>query len=326
MTPRQEAVRRLSGAGVPGSLSFVQGFIRVRHKFTVRTEEDIKRYVLRILDVLPGTEIDNGFLRQRQYPFPSEFECWFRLTGEASRCLGALPTPANAEAPLASPVGRIYHLRQRPTQQTLGGASTVANSRGGSPATEEPQADTAEMESMQQETAGQVAEEAQAQATDTATANGTATVPGVSAPSTGTAGRPPAQPLPAVEAGGAVDTLLKNKDVPDSEKARRLVVDHGYTIANAAKQLSITRGKQMRYQQVYQALHGKEMRAVRDAKQAGKTPEEIEAARQAAAAAPVGTPNASTSTAATTNTAPEAPAPDAAEVETDDTGEDSPSE
>jgi hypothetical protein len=89
--------------------------------------------------------------------------------------------------------------------------------------------------------------------------------------------------------GSEIEALLQNKDLSDSEKARRLVQDHNYTIANAAKQLSITRGKPMRYQQVYQSLHGKEMRAARDVKQAGGTAEEIDAARKKAQTTPLGT-------------------------------------
>jgi hypothetical protein len=156
---------------------------------------------------------------------------------------------------------------------------------------------TEELENMQSETAAQQAPEnpqpapqTQPQPTAGQPANGQdTTAPNVQAQSAGAAGRPPAQPLPEVAEGSEVDQLLKNKDLSDSEKARRLVQDHNYTIANAAKQLSITRGKPMRYQQVYQSLHGKEMRAARDVKQAGGSPDEVEAAREKAKSTPLGT-------------------------------------
>jgi len=193
---------------------------------------------------------------------------------------------------------------------------------------------TEALEEMQSETAGQQAPE---QPTAAPTANGTESqaAPSNAAPAAGAAGRPPAQPLPEVVPGSEIEALLANKDLSDSEKARRLVQDHNYTIANAAKQLSITRGKPMRYQQVYQSLHGKEMRAARDVKQAGGNADEIEAAREKARNTPLGTtikepPAGQTATQAgsepgpvgTNEGTPTAPttAETGAEVESTDTG------
>jgi hypothetical protein len=277
-TAKQLAQGRLAQNNIQGTVAFVQGLLRVRTKFTVRTEAEIAQYTRRIESAIPGLEVDNGFLDQREFPFPSNLEIWFRLTGEAARSLGTTPTPQTAEAPLASPVGRIYQVGRRNKQDPPGG--------GTQPMTQVSNDPSAELENLQTETAGQtVAEQAPSQTTETAgtvpaapTTNGAAPNP----TATGPGGRPPQQPLPEITP--AVQAILDEKNLSDSEKARRLVLDHGYSIANAAKQLSITRGKPMRYQQVYQSLHGKEMRAARDAKQAGKSPEEIQAARAAAVA------------------------------------------
>ena len=290
MTARQQAQLVLAKGSIPGSVAFSQGFLRVRHKYTLRTEEDIAAYVRRIQSAIPGMELDNAFLNQKEFPFPSAIELWFRLSGEASRLLGTSPTPHAAEAPLVSPVGRIYRVGKRRRVH-----ENVSGQERGSTVMAMPQG-TEELETMQQETAGQQAPEQQVAqptaATAAPTANGTeqgSAAPSNAAPAAGAAGRPPAQPLPEVVPGSEIEALLANKDLSDSEKARRLVQDHNYTIANAAKQLSITRGKPMRYQQVYQSLHGKEMRAARDVKQAGGTAEEVDAAREKARNTPLGT-------------------------------------
>src|SRR5215472_15000435 len=113
MTARQQAQLVLAKGSIPGSVAFSQGFLRVRHKYTLRTEEDIAAYVRRIQSAIPGLELDNAFLNQKEFPFPSAIELWFRLSGEASRLLGTSPTPHAAEAPLVSPVGRIYRVGKR---------------------------------------------------------------------------------------------------------------------------------------------------------------------------------------------------------------------
>jgi hypothetical protein len=310
MTTRQRVLACFVRDQIPfENIAFQQQMLRVRYKFTVRTEEDIQTYCTRIMDAVGCLEADNAFIAQRPFPFPSKFEIWFRLTDEAIRILGERPTPESVEAPLVSSVGRIYKVRRKPK----GGAIDMAEHRpSGSHATAEHTATEqnvssdpmADLESMQQDTAGQVASEpTPAPIAEAPVTNGTAPAAPVN---TGVVGRPPAVPLPEVVAGSAVDILLKNADISASEKARRLVVDHGYTIANAAKQLSITRGKPMRYQQVYQSLHGKEMRAARDARQAGKTPEEVQAARLAAGQpTPPGTVTPVAATAAAPVTTPE---------------------
>jgi len=337
MTARQQAQLVLAKGSIPGSVAFSQGFLRVRHKYTLRTEEDIAAYVRRIQSAIPGMELDNAFLNQKEFPFPSAIELWFRLSGEASRLLGTSPTPHAAEAPLVSPVGRIYRVGKRRRVH-----ENVSGQERGSTVMAMPQG-TEELETMQQETAGQQAPEQQvAQPTAAPTANGTeqgSAAPSNAAPAAGAAGRPPAQPLPEVVPGSEIEALLANKDLSDSEKARRLVQDHNYTIANAAKQLSITRGKPMRYQQVYQSLHGKEMRAARDVKQAGGNADEIEAAREKARNTPLGTtikepPAGQTAQAGSepgpvgTNDGTAAPttAETGAEVTSEDTGEDAPAQ
>src|SRR5436309_8810426 len=113
-TARQLAQGRLAQHNIQGTVAFMQGLLRVRTKFTVRSEAEIQTYTRRIQEAVPGLEVDNGFLEQRPFPFPSNLEIWFRLTEEASRALGAPPTPSSAEAPLASSVGRIYQVGKRP--------------------------------------------------------------------------------------------------------------------------------------------------------------------------------------------------------------------